>query len=261
MVRAIISRWASGSWMIRGCTGLAALCGVCAFCTFLFLAAQKAGIIPEPTRSAARAEKTPTQVAAAFLTATAQTWTPTSAPLPSTTPAVTWTASKTPIATWTRVPSLTPPPSATQLPLTLQPQTIYASSSANLRPCPRTTADCSPKDQVQVGAELAARGQIAGESIGGNALWYQVTYGGQLLYIHSSVVSTTRPAFPAPAVLPPSDFGPQPPGSPSAVFSDHWRPSAPQKTPPAAGRGSALSFARLRQGSSGILTTPGGRKS
>ncbi|MBI5959856.1 MAG: hypothetical protein HY866_14035 [Chloroflexi bacterium] len=152
-----------------------------------------------------------TKIAAAYLTATVETWTP--VPTPTAPATATLTFTPTFIPTWTLSSNdtpaamITPLPNATGLPVTPQSQVLYATGNANLRPCPQITEDCAPAAEVQGGKALTGTGMIFGESIGATALWYQINYVGQMLYIHSSMVTMTRPEAP---VVEPPPIQPQP---------------------------------------------------
>lgn len=126
----------------------------------------------------------------------------------------TMTASAT--ITDTPLPTETIPASPTDAP----PETWFITSTANLRSCPRT--DCDRVAQLQRGNEVTVIGQVQGEVYKGSDLWQRVTYNGQEVYVHSSLVSNIRPVITAaPAEV--QNFGQQP--SPISVQpqSQQWQ--------------------------------------
>ncbi len=138
------------------------------------------------------ASRTPTSTYTPSLTMTpTDTLTPSATFTPSNTPTITptFTASRTPTSTLTRTVTATPP-AVTPMSRT----TFYAISAANLRSCPRTTTACAPVDRLSVGDTITVSGSIQGETVGGSFVWYVTERAGRTLYIHSSVVSKTRPA-------------------------------------------------------------------
>jgi hypothetical protein len=111
-------------------------------------------------------------------------------------PAASATATAEPTATPTPPPTATPAP--TERP-TQPPTTYYVISpqAANVRANPSTSAEVVA--QVSPGAEVQVVGQAVGGVASGSTLWYEVRYAGRTAYIHSSVVSRTRPAPGGPA--------------------------------------------------------------
>jgi hypothetical protein len=69
-------------------------------------------------------------------------------------------------------------------------QTYYVTSAANIRPCPRTTNDCTFIRQLTSGQTVNVVGQEQGESVNGSTLWYRLDDGN---YVHSGVVSLNVP--------------------------------------------------------------------
>lgn len=82
---------------------------------------------------------------------------------------------------------------ATPHPTEIETQTLYATGNANLRPCTKTTSECAPAGAVSGGQELTVLDQVEGDEVSGSKVWYKVLHNGQELYIHSSLVSATRP--------------------------------------------------------------------
>jgi hypothetical protein len=114
-------------------------------------------------------------------------------------PSPTLEATLTPSLTITStLPASTLPPQA----VPMQPRLIYAQSAANLRPCPNRT--CDPVAQLQTGEAVMATGTIQGEAMtSGNPHWFQVEYGGQVLYVYTDLVNVTPPTQ-APVSIPPT---------------------------------------------------------
>jgi hypothetical protein len=116
--------------------------------------------------------------------------------------------SSTPTPIPTNTPRILPPtytpkpttrPAATRLPVTELPLSYYyVLVRANLRPCPRTTDECAPVVELAEGDSVLVVGQITGQTISRNDIWYQVSYRGQTLYAHSSVLSDRSPSAPEP---------------------------------------------------------------
>ncbi|MBI1257190.1 MAG: hypothetical protein GC204_06940 [Chloroflexi bacterium] len=149
----------------------------------------------------------PTQ--AALDTAT-PTWTPTASFTPSITPTPsdtstptatsTFTPSATNTATQTFTPSMTitftrtPGPTATfaasSTPIAIRPldPTLYTVSAgtATLYLCPRV--DCEVAAKLTRSDNLMVVGDIQGQAVVGNTLWYSAFFGDVLGYIHSSMV-------------------------------------------------------------------------
>lgn len=82
---------------------------------------------------------------------------------------------------------------ATPRPTENETQTLYTTGNANLRPCTKTTSACAPAGAVSGGQELTVLEQVEGDVVSGSNIWYKVLHNGQELYIHSSLVSATRP--------------------------------------------------------------------
>lgn len=97
----------------------------------------------------------------------------------------------TPTSTLTALSTDTQTPRPTEI----ETQTLYATGNANLRPCTKTTSACAPAGAVSGGQELTVLGQVDGDTVSGSKIWYKVLHNGQELYIHSSLVSATRPVI------------------------------------------------------------------
>lgn len=119
-------------------------------------------------------------------TATATSWTATPTFTPTYTPTITFTPSITPTPTITNTPAptVTPRPSTT---------TYYVTgSTANARECPRT--NCARVTAFSYGDAIEVIGTVDGENTLGSNQWREVLYQGQLVYVHSSLTSRTKPA-------------------------------------------------------------------
>lgn len=93
----------------------------------------------------------------------------------------------------TRANPTAAPENTTPRPTEIETQRLYATGNANLRPCTKTTSACAPAGAVSGGQELTVLGQVEGDTVSGSTVWYKVLHNGQELYIHSSLVSATRP--------------------------------------------------------------------
>ncbi len=68
---------------------------------------------------------------------------------------------------------------------------ILGSSSANIRAEPSTTA--SIIGAAPGGSTVQTFGTVTGQSVSGSTFWYEVNHDGEVGYIHSSLITTTRP--------------------------------------------------------------------
>ena len=73
-------------------------------------------------------------------------------------------------------------------------QTYYVSRSANVRSCPDT--DCDIIGRLAMGQSINVDGVADGVIVSGSPEWYHMRYQGKTAYVHSSLVSQTRPAQP-----------------------------------------------------------------
>src|SRR5690606_11450954 len=81
-------------------------------------------------------------------------------------------------------------------------ETYYVNSnggSVNGRSCSST--ECSIVTSFAVGSQVDVVGREQGQSVSGSTLWRIVNYNGQSVYVHSSLLSTSRPAPVQPAQL------------------------------------------------------------
>lgn len=154
-------------------------------------------------------------------TATATLWTPTNTPTPSNTPTntntptITYTPSKTltptitltPTTTYTpsKTPTITPsatitdtvePSPVTPPPTNAPAVTYYVRATANARACEYTTCDIVTK--LSAGDVVQVVGAVEGESVSGDTTWQRVSYNGQIVYVHNSLVSRNPIPTPAP---------------------------------------------------------------
>lgn len=67
---------------------------------------------------------------------------------------------------------------------------------ANVRLCPRTTANCTVFGRLLPGEAVRQLERVAGEKIGGNENWIKFRHDGKIVYIHSSVLSSSRVSTP-----------------------------------------------------------------
>lgn len=72
-------------------------------------------------------------------------------------------------------------------------QTYYVTGNTiNARSCPRT--NCEIVTTFSRGASIRVLGSETGTSVSGSTTWYRARYRGQDIYVHSSLVSRTRPS-------------------------------------------------------------------
>lgn len=233
------------SWKRRLTLGCFAVLAVCFACAFASIAATELGLLPD-TRATHTVEAVTLQVAqratatseAATLqvaqhnTATSEAATATILALtPSSTPTITFTPSKTPRPTATETPTRTPTvtvtptatttrtPKPTEIPVTpWSRETYYTTTSANMRPCPNTSAQCAPIATLEQGAAFEVLGAVRGETVGGSVIWFKGRAGGRDGYVHSSILSANKPA-PVRVVPPaaPRQAAPAAPAAPSGA--------------------------------------------
>lgn len=67
--------------------------------------------------------------------------------------------------------------------------TAYVKGEANVRPCPRS--ECTPTEVFSQGRQVIVVRKVAGESVYGSDQWYEVRYGSETRFIHSSFLSAT----------------------------------------------------------------------
>ncbi|HEX3052944.1 MAG TPA: hypothetical protein VHP83_19955 [Aggregatilineaceae bacterium] len=185
-----------------GCLALAAAAFLLMIGSLLIVLSQLGDSAPDSqatrTVEAANKQAAATEQAAAHQRSTA--WAAETAVLLALTPTSTYTPTFTPTNTPQPSPtplSATPMPQVTVLPHT----TYYAVTGANLRSCPHLTTACAPVGELAAGDWLSVIGQLIGDAISGNAIWYQASYDGLIVYVHSSVLTKAKPAF-APVVQP-----------------------------------------------------------
>ncbi len=113
------------------------------------------------------------------------------------------------------------PPTAQPTPLP-EPVTYYVTGgqAINVRAEPSTTA--SVVTRLAPGSEARVVGQVRGDAVGGSDQWYEVETGSGWAYIHSSLLSRTRPVPAAPvqqAIVQPAPQSIAPTSAPSAPSS------------------------------------------
>lgn len=144
----------------------------------------------------------------AYATQTATLWTPTNTNTPTltftpsntptitdtptitNTPTSTFTPSNTPTATNTATITNTPQPTNTTLPSTTT-YYINSSGSVNTRECPQTT--CARVISLSSGEAIQVISVVSGEIVSGIDKWYEATYQGRTIYVHSSLASRNKP--------------------------------------------------------------------
>lgn len=93
-------------------------------------------------------------------------------------------------------PGLSPRPSATRTPVIVPvtsapPQTYYTTANANGRECARTT--CTRVMTLAVGTAVSVVGTTQGEAVSGTTTWMKLVFNGREMFIHGSLLSTSRP--------------------------------------------------------------------
>ncbi len=126
-------------------------------------------------------------------------------------PTATITDTPQPSATHTDVPTQ-PPVTATAAVQPINSETYYATRDSKVRKCAST--DCANLGIISAGTSVVVTGSTAGQEVtAGNALWYQVQYGGQVAYVYSpsltknvpvQIVPTANQQFVSPVIVPPA---------------------------------------------------------
>ncbi|MEL6148566.1 MAG: hypothetical protein AAFR56_03000, partial [Chloroflexota bacterium] len=78
--------------------------------------------------------------------------------------------------------------------------TFYTEAQANIRTCPRLSDECSDGTFVFGGTELISIGYVDGDEFSGSTRWYIVEYNGIERYVHSELLTRTRPQPTSPPV-------------------------------------------------------------
>jgi hypothetical protein len=107
-------------------------------------------------------------------------------------------------------------------PQTDVPETYYTTQNANARSCPRTT--CARVMTIQAGTAVSVIDTENGEAVSGSTTWMHVLYDGREMYIHSSLLSTTRPQ---PRPTSPPSQGQQPPAEQPTQVQQQPSPEQP----------------------------------
>lgn len=168
----------------------------------------------------------------AIATQTATHWTATPTYTPSQTPTITPTASPTDTATITNTPEPTETerPSRTPRPTEADTDTYYITgSTANVRACATSTSTCEVLTALSWGDDIEVIEAVDGVAISGSDRWYHVLLSdGRDGYIHSSLISRTRPVAGSTSGGSSSGSG----GSTSGASSGGTTGSNPQPTQP-----------------------------
>lgn len=127
--------------------------------------------------------------------------TKTNTPTRTNTPTITYTPSRTPTPsmTPTATPSATITDTPTRTPITptnAPAVTYYIRSNANGRACQRTT--CDIVTTFSAGDTVSVVGAVEGDVYSGSTTWQRVSYKGQIVYVHSALVSRNPPPTAAP---------------------------------------------------------------
>lgn len=124
------------------------------------------------------------------------TFTPTLTPTITLTPTQTFTPSITPSSTITNTPrpTNTDSPTNTPRPTSLPASTsYYVQGSANVRDCPQTSCTLLYTYPAGTAIEIIDT-NVTGEDVLTGTRWMEGVVNGQLIYVHSSLVSLSRPA-------------------------------------------------------------------
>jgi hypothetical protein len=87
------------------------------------------------------------------------------------------------------LPTNTPPPSPTQR----QETALYIISDANARSCAEIDNSVCPVVMAfSAGDELTGVEEVEGDTFNGSDIWWEIDNDGEIVYVHSELVSTTR---------------------------------------------------------------------
>lgn len=99
---------------------------------------------------------------------------------------------KTPTATSTRKPTNTLVATLEYGAKPIEPKVYYALGNSNARACPQTS--CAVVDVLYRGAEVEVDAFAEGTAVSGSKQWYRGLYNGELVFVHSSLLSTSKPS-------------------------------------------------------------------
>ena len=126
------------------------------------------------------------------------------------------------------IPTSTPHPTLTKA---VYYVTTRSGSSARVRVCPRI--NCGVISKLEPGAEIQSSEWVDGERVDGVSRWLKFNRKGRTAYIHSSVLSSTRPSSSRPTLTPTATrtatstltLTPQPTSTPRPILSSTPRPT------------------------------------
>lgn len=147
-----------------------------------------------------------TQTESVYATETATHWTATPTLTATLTATITFTPSTTPSSTITPTPQPTDTdsPSNTPRPTDLPSgTTYYVQNSANVRDCAELTCDIFATYGAGTALEIIDT-NVQGDEFQGSTIWMEININGEIVYVHSALVSRTRPA---PTAIPQSSTG------------------------------------------------------
>lgn len=124
---------------------------------------------------------------------------PTATSTPIYTPTATDTATITLTPSETYTPTITLTPSITNTrtaaPRLGTAQNQFTRGTANVRSCPNTSCDIATT--LSGGAAITTYGTVDGERVSGSNAWWMIQHDGEIVYIHSSLVTGIQPIAPA----------------------------------------------------------------
>lgn len=109
-----------------------------------------------------------------------------------------WNVVELRIATATPVRAVAP--TRTPSPRLGAAQDQFTRGAANVRSCPNTT--CDVVTTLSSGEAITTYGTVDGQTVSGSSEWWMIRYDGDIVYIHSSLVTGIQPVAPATSAAP-----------------------------------------------------------
>lgn len=113
---------------------------------------------------------------------------------------------------------------------TIRNMYVVGTSGINVRAEPSTSA--AVVGAARGGNVIETTGTVTGQSVSGSTSWYRVNFGSETGYIHSSLLTTTRPQAPAPQQPPASNTTNTTNQSAAPVIQPTVAPAQPTAVPP-----------------------------
>ncbi len=141
---------------------------------------------------------------------------------------------------------------ATESPQTAEPETTiyYAAGTGNINARATASTSAAVITTFARGDEVQVIDQVQGDAVNGNRTWFRIDADGQIAYVHSSLLSQTRPSAQAQPVQ--QQAAPVATGVPQQPAQQQAQPTAIPQQPP-----TAIPQQPLSGGSGGSSERPG----